>query len=69
MTVEEVTQFHTEGTFLVFDDSKMHMAFNRHPTEDRLVLIFDVLRPPGVPLGEATGAATSELKALIDYFK
>lgn len=69
VTVEEITQFHKEGAFLVFDDSKMHMAFNRHPTESRLVLIFDVMRPPGIPLGEATGATTSELKALIDYFK
>jgi len=69
VVVEEATRLHRTGDFLVFDDSKMHSAFNTHDTQTRVVLIFDVVRPPGVPRGEATGAATPELLALIDIFK
>lgn len=59
---------HAEGEIIVFDDSKLHKAFN-HATRDRLVLIVDILRPPGVPLGTAEGAHTPELDAFIDAFR
>jgi Aspartyl/Asparaginyl beta-hydroxylase len=62
-------RYHKMGDFIVFDDSKMHMAFNRHPTESRYVLIFDLQRPEGLPLGDATGAMTGELEGLIEYFR
>jgi hypothetical protein len=69
MVVEGQVMYHTEGDILVFDDSKRHYAFNHHPTHSRVVLIFDVARPVGLPLGEAKGPMTEELDAFIDYFK
>ena len=53
---------------MVFDDSKLHKAFNGC-TEERLVLIVDLLRPPGVPLGTADGEHTPELDAFIEAFR
>ena len=67
--VDDITTFHKQGEIIVFDDSKRHFAFNRHPTHSRVVLIFDVARPAGLPLGEAKGSMTAELDAFIDYFK
>lgn len=63
------TRFHKMGEFIVFDDSKMHYAFNRHPSESRYVLIFDLQRPEGLPLGDAVGEMTEDLNNLINYFK
>ncbi|CAM9506624.1 unnamed protein product, partial [Ectocarpus sp. 8 AP-2014] len=59
---------HVEGEIIVFDDSKLHKAFNESSGE-RLVLIVDILRPPGVPLGTADGEHTPELDAFIDAFR
>lgn len=59
---------HAEGEIIVFDDSKLHKAFNESTTE-RLVLIVDILRPPGIPLGTAEGGHTPELDAFIDAFR
>lgn len=73
------------GEIIVFDDSKIHKAFNvpidslhdevssdeSNDTEcsmDRIVLIVDLLRPPELPLGAATGNHTQELDNLISLF-
>ena len=69
VAVGEEVHFHRTGEFIVFDDSKMHSAFNSHATGERLVLIFDLARPPGLPPGQATGATTDELQGFINYFK
>lgn len=57
-----------EGQIIVFDDSKLHKAFN-DSTGDRLVLIVDMKRPSWIPLGTAEGEHTPELDAFIDAFR
>jgi aspartyl/asparaginyl beta-hydroxylase (cupin superfamily) len=69
VVVDGETVHHHPGRLIVFDDSKRHYAFNNHPTHSRVVLIFDIARPEGLPLGEAEGSTTAELQAFIDYFK
>lgn len=59
---------HVEGEIVVFDDSKLHRAFN-NSTSDRLVLIVDILRPPGIALGTAEGGHTPELDSFINAFR
>lgn len=59
---------HVEGQIIVFDDSKLHKAFN-DSTGDRLVLIVDMKRPSWIPLGTAEGEHTPELDAFIDAFR
>ncbi|CAM9774253.1 unnamed protein product [Hapterophycus canaliculatus] len=66
--VNEEVQHHAEGEIIVFDDSKLHKAFNES-SEERLVLIIDILRPPDVPLGTADGEHTPELDKFIDAFR
>jgi hypothetical protein len=78
--VDSVEQFHVVGDIIVFDDSKIHKAFNvpidPSQTEedaaaarvDRIVLIVDLLRPSDLPLGGATGKHTQELDQLISLF-
>lgn len=61
-------RLHQEGGVIVFDDSKLHKAFNRSD-EERYVLILDILRPEGVPEGIAEGGHTQQLDNFIDYFK
>lgn len=61
-------QHHAEGEIIVFDDSKLHKAFNESSGE-RLVLIVDILRPPGIPLGTADGDHTPELDGFINAFR
>jgi hypothetical protein len=72
------------GEIIVFDDSKIHKAFNlqmdtppknelddpnpAEPPMDRIVLIVDILRPSHLPLGGATGNHTQELDNLISLF-
>lgn len=68
LACEAEVRHHTENEFLVFDDSKLHMAFNDHPTHSRVVLIFDLMRPKGLPFGTAEGDTTDELEAFIAYF-
>ena len=58
---------HAERGVIVFDDSKLHNAFN-DTDEERVVLIVDIMRPPGVPKGRAKGGHTKELDGLIDLF-
>ncbi len=60
-------QMHRQGEILVFDDSKLHLAFNES-SEERLVLIVDLLRPSHIPRGKATGGHTKELDAMISNF-
>jgi hypothetical protein len=70
LEVEGQPQFHQQGEFIVFDDSKLHRAFNLSPDEDRVVLIFDILRPKHLPVGRATGGHTDELDLfLAEYIK
>ena len=38
----------SNGQILVFDDSKLHLAFNKSD-EERLVLIIDMARPDELP--------------------
>ena len=52
---------------LVFDDSKLHKAFN-NSTQERLILIVDLLRPDYIPKGLARGDVTYELQAFIKQF-
>ncbi|KAF0700980.1 Aste57867_8426 [Aphanomyces stellatus] len=59
---------HREGGLLVFDDSKLHSAYNVHPTETRLVLIVDMYRPEDLPRGMAVGGHTDELDRFIAQY-
>lgn len=68
IAVEGEVRYHKRGRLIAFDDSKMHLAFNKHASECRYVLIFDIARPEGLPRGVATGATTEELDSFIDYF-
>jgi hypothetical protein len=53
---------------IVFDDSKLHKAFNDNAEDDRLVLILDLLRPEHIASGRARGDVTVELEALVACF-
>lgn len=67
--VEGEVRYHQEGDFIVFDDSKIHKAFNIHPTESRIVLILDMARPETISSGVAVGGHTPELDDLINLFR
>ena len=60
---------HKENDIIVFDDSKTHGAFNDSETEERIVLIVDLLRPDNVPPGRAVGGHTEELDQFVAQFK
>lgn len=60
---------HHKHDFIVFDDSQTHCAFNDDENESRVVLIFDLLRPEGLPAGTAEGGTTEELESFMEYFK
>ncbi|CAK4072121.1 unnamed protein product [Aphanomyces euteiches] len=59
---------HREGELIVFDDSKLHSAYNLHPTENRYVLIVDMYRPEELPRGMAVGGHTDELDRFIEAY-
>ncbi|GLE05865.1 hypothetical protein PINS_up015046 [Pythium insidiosum] len=59
---------HAERELMVFDDSKLHYAYNNHPEQTRLVLIVDLYRPDYLPRGRATGGHTDELDEFIENF-
>ena len=63
--VDGCVETHKQYRPLCFDDSKTHRAFN-YSSEDRVVLILDLARPPGLPLGTASGGHTEELDKFID---
>lgn len=67
MWVEREIEFHKERDFLVFDDSKFHKAFNASD-EDRIILIFDLIRPDHIPRGLATGGHTEQLDEFINAY-
>jgi hypothetical protein len=68
VVADRTVAMHQQGEILVFDDSKEHFAFNRHPSGDRIVLIFDIARPEGLSKGEAEGGETAELMEFIASF-
>lgn len=67
--VEGEIQYHARGKLIVFDDSHNHKAFNSSVSQDRIVLIFDMLRPPGVPPGVADKGHTDALDEFIGSFE
>ena len=62
-------RYHRNGELIVFDDSKLHKAFNNHPTQRRSVLIFDLARPEGLPRGTARKGHTDQLDGFIAHFR
>ena len=67
--VEGEVRCHQVKDFIVFDDSKVHKAFNLHPTDSRVVLIMDLVRPDYLPVGVAVGGHTEELDQFISAFQ
>lgn len=67
--VEGHMQFHKEGEILVFDDSHSHKAFNTSASEDRIILLFDLMRPEGVPFGVAYQGHTDALDGFVESFQ
>jgi hypothetical protein len=63
--VDGCVETHQLGRPILFDDSKIHRAFNYHPTESRIVLIVDLARPGTCPRGTATGGHSDELDQFI----
>lgn len=61
-------KYHEKGKIICFDDSKDHLAFN-FSQDDRIVLIFDIERPPHLPKGTATAGKTKDLEKMIELFK
>ena len=68
VTVENEVRYHVDRDFVVFDDSKTHSAFNNTDNEERVVLLLDLLRPPGVPKGVSDVRHTEELDQFIDEY-
>lgn len=68
MVVGGETSYHRERELIVFDDSKLHYAYNHHPDATRLVLIVDFYRPDHLPRGRARGGHSDELDEFIEYF-
>jgi beta-hydroxylase len=66
--VEDEIQYHANDEWLIFDDSKTHMAENRS-TKDRIVLIIDIKRPDTIPPGDSIVGDTKELLEIVNYFK
>jgi beta-hydroxylase len=64
----EYKQNHKNNSWLIFDDSELHWSEN-NSTQDRIILIVDVLRPNHIPLGTSDVEDTSELTELIQNFK
>ena len=58
---------HAQGQVTVFDDSKLHKAYNE-TEHTRVVLIVDLARPAWMPKGRAVGGRTPELNNIIEYF-
>lgn len=62
--VDGCVETHAVGRPLLFDDSKIHRAFN-YSNKTRIVLIVDLARPSHLPPGYADGGHTDELDAFI----
>ena len=67
--VDGCVRFHEYGRLLLWDDSKIHRAYNYSSTQSRTVLILDVVRPDHWPPGTATGGHSEELDAFIRQFQ
>ena len=68
--VDGCVQYHDMNSIIMFDDSKVHRAFNYSQRSSRTVLILDVARPTNVyPIGTATGGHSNELDAFIEQFQ
>ncbi len=65
--VDGCVDTHEEGRIIVFDDSKVHRAFN-YSNGERIVLIIDLARPQGLPMGTASGGHSDELDDFISGF-
>jgi len=63
--VDGCVETHAVGRPLLFDDSKIHRAFN-YSNGIRIVLIVDIARPERLPLGTAESGHTDELDAFIE---
>lgn len=61
-------KYHKNDEWLVFDDSKTHMAENMS-NGDRIVLILDIKRPDNIKQGISKIGDTKELLEIINYFK
>ena len=60
-------EYHENDKWIVFDDSKTHMAENSS-SGDRIVLIIDISRPKNIPKGTSLVGDTRELLEIINYF-
>ena len=68
--VDGCVQYHDMNSIIMFDDSKVHRAFNYSKDSSRTVLIIDVARPTNVyPIGTATGGHSNELDTFIEQFQ
>jgi beta-hydroxylase len=63
--VEGEIKYHIEKEWITFDDSKVHMAFNKS-NDERIVLIIDTVRPKFIQIGTAPEYISDGLK---DYIK
>ena len=60
---------HRVGDIVVFDDSRTHKAYNASADQDRVVLIFDIMRPAHIPPGMAQAGHTDALDDFISDFE
>lgn len=65
----EETMNHIQNDWIVFDDSKLHYASNKSKTENRIVLIVDLIRPNYVEKGKSNSEDTKELLDLPNEMK
>lgn len=61
-------QYHKNDRWIIFDDSKTHMAENSSKY-DRIVLILDITRPKNIKKGKSKIGDTNELLEIVNYFK
>lgn len=66
--VEKEIQNVEQDQWVIFDDSKLHSGFN-HGSTDRVVLILDIERPKGVPLGQSKSKDPKDILQFIDAMK
>lgn len=60
-------KYHNSTEIICFDDSKIHNAFN-FSSNERVVLIIDILRPIGIKKGNASLGKTKELNNIMELF-
>ena len=61
IVIDGRTFYHRLGSFLCFDDTFPHSGFNRSSTQDRIVIIIDIARPPNAFPYSKTYIPTDEL--------